>query len=309
MDKNKYYVTEDSAGERLDTFISEKIDLTRSQIQKLVRSGLITVNDIPVKTSYKVKSGDCIEIVLPQEQEDKLIPENIPLDVIHEDDHIIVINKAAKMVLYPAAGNKSGTLMNALAARCKKLASIGAPLRPGIVHRLDKETSGAIIIAKDNRAYYSLVDQFKDRRITKIYMALLYGNPGKDQGEITSRIGRSPSDRKKMSTRSKRGKEAVTRFEVIKRLKYAALARIHIITGRTHQIRVHFASIGHPVLGDKTYGKKTSLKIDQKLIHVPRQMLHAKYLKLSHPATGKVMEFEAPMPEDMEKTIKELAER
>jgi 23S rRNA pseudouridine1911/1915/1917 synthase len=309
MNNNKYYVTEDSAGERLDTFISGKTGLARSQIQKLVRSGLVTVDDSPVKTSYKVKPGDCIEMALPQEPEDKLIPENISLDVIHEDNHIIVINKPAQMVLYPAAGNKKGTLMNALAARCKTLASIGTPLRPGVVHRLDKETSGVIVIAKDDRAYYSLIDQFKDRRIIKTYMALLYGNPRKDQGEITTPIGRSTSDRKKMSTRSRRGKEAVTRFEVIERMKHATLARIHIITGRTHQIRVHFASVGHPVLGDKTYGKKTSLKIDQKLIHIPRQMLHAHYLKLNHPVTGKFMEFEAPMPVDMEEILKELVQK
>ncbi len=307
MKKNIYTIKAVSIGERLDILISKKSGLTRSHVQRLINQGLITVNSHNEKSGYKVKVGDRIEIVVPREPEGMLIPEDTPLDVIWEDEHIIVVNKPPHMVIYPAAGNKRGTLMNALASRCKKLASIGTPLRPGVVHRLDKNTSGAIVIAKDDSSYFSLVNQFKKREIEKQYFALLYGNLKADHGEIKSAIGRSLSDRKKMSTKTGKGKEAITRFHVMKRFKSATLAKVKIITGRTHQIRVHFASIGNPVLGDKTYGRKTSLTLGQKTINFHRQMLHAYSLKLKHPITEKPMEFTAPMPKDMEKAIEELA--
>jgi 23S rRNA pseudouridine1911/1915/1917 synthase len=210
------------------------------------------------------------------------------------------------MVIYPAFGNKSGTLMNALISRCNRLSSIGAPLRPGVVHRLDKDTSGVLVVAKNDTAYFSLVNQFRHRETEKHYMALLFGNLKTDRGEIKTAIGRSVSDRKKMSIKTKRGKEAITLFEVIKRFKYATLVKVRIITGRTHQIRVHFASIGNPVLGDRTYGKKTALELGQKTINFDRQMLHACSLKFVHPATGKKMKFTAPMPQDMEIAIEDI---
>ena len=292
--------------ERLDSYIALKSGLTRSHIGKLIKKGMVSVNSRVEKAGYKVREDDRIELIIPDEPEGILIPENIPLEIIHEDEHIIAINKPPYMVIYPAAGNKSGTLMNALVSKCKKLSSIGAPLRPGVVHRLDKNTSGVIVIAKDDRAYYSLVDQFKERQVKKHYLALLYGSLKEEKGEICASIGRSSSDRKKMSTRTRRGKEAVTQFEVMKRFRSAALVKVRILTGRTHQIRVHFASIGHPVLGDKTYGKKTTLKLRDKTIRFPRQMLHAYNLKIRHPATGKTVNFTAPLPEDMETVIEEL---
>lgn len=306
MKKSTFVITQNTKGERLDLFVSSQSDLTRSQVQKLIRKGFVTVNLRTEKASYKVKGDDMIEFSQPDDQEEILIPEDMPLDIIWQDEHIIVVNKPPHMVTHPAAGNRTGTLMNALASRCEKLASIGAPLRPGVVHRLDKDTSGVIVIAKDDESYYSLIRQFKQREVEKHYVALLYGNLKKDHGDIKVAIGRSVSDRKKMSTRTRRGKEAVTQFEVMKRSPSVTLVKIKILTGRTHQIRVHFSSIGHPVLGDRTYGGKTLIKVGQKTAPFSRQMLHAYSIKLKHPVSGEVLEFTAPMPEDMEKAIEEL---
>lgn len=306
MEKTIYKVTPESRGERLDTYISLRCDITRSYLQKLIKQGFVTVNRRVEKTSYKVRTNDFVEIIIPDKPEEVLTPENIPLDIIWEDDQIIAVNKPPHMVVYPAAGNLSGTLMNALIYKCDVLCPVGAPLRPGVVHRLDKDTSGLIVIAKDRKAYYNLVDQFREREIEKYYMALVFGSLKEKAGEIKRMIGRSSADRKKMSTRTRRGKEAVTRFEVIERFKVASLVKVKILTGRTHQIRVHLASIGHPVLGDKTYGRKTSLKFGQKTIQFPRQMLHAYSLKLRHPAKGESMEFTALLPEDMKRAIEEL---
>lgn len=300
------YTVEPGRAERLDTFISSKSGMSRSHVRRLIKQGLVSLNALSPKAGSRVKEGDRIALIIQDEPEGILIPEDIPLEVIHEDDQIIVINKPPHMVIYPAAGNKSGTLMNALASRCRRLSSIGAPLRPGVVHRLDKETSGVIVIAKDDAAYYNLVRQFKEKSIDKHYLALVYGNLKTESGQIDAAIGRSVSDRKKMSTKTRRGKEAITRFEVIKRFHSATMAKVTILTGRTHQIRVHFASIGHPVLGDKTYGRKAFLREGEKKISFSRQMLHAFSLKLRHPATQEVMEFSAPVPEDMKMAIEEL---
>jgi 23S rRNA pseudouridine1911/1915/1917 synthase len=309
MKKITFIAELDLKTERLDTFLSLQADLTRSHVQKLIRDGLVKVNGSIEKPGCKVRIHDRVELTIADQPEDVLVPEEIPLDIIREDDSIIVVNKLPGMVVYPAAGNRSGTLMNALAYRCGRLCSIGAPLRPGVVHRLDKDTSGLIVIARENKAYYRLVDQFREREVEKQYLALVYGNLKDDSGEIVKMIGRSSSDRKKMSTRTRRGKEAITHFTVVKRFNAATLVKVNILTGRTHQIRVHFASTGHPVLGDKTYGKKSSLRIGQKVIKFPRQMLHAYSLKLKHPATDEFMEFEAPVPEDMEKVIREFEEK
>lgn len=298
----------DSGHERLDSFISSKTGLTRSSVQKLIKEGSVLVNSVRHKPGCRVRPGDIIDVTMPDEPEITLIPEDIPLDAIFEDEHVIVINKPQGMVIYPAGGHSGGTLMNALAYRCGKLASVGAPLRPGVVHRLDKETSGLIIVAKDDASYFNLVEQFRKREIEKHYMALIYGIPKKEKGEINDSIGRSASDRKKMSTKTRRGKEAVTRYEVIKRFKGASLIKARIITGRTHQIRVHFAAAGHPVLGDKTYGKKTILKLAKKTLRFDRQMLHAFSLKLRHPVTGELLDLTAPMPEDMKKAVEKLEE-
>lgn len=308
MKKITFTIKQEDKRERLDAYISSKSSLSRSYIQRLIKNGLILVNSHPEKSSYKIRPGDVIKLTIPDEPPLTLIPEDMPLDVVWEDRHIIVVNKPPYMVVYPSAGHKNGTLLNALISKCRKLASSGAPLRPGVVHRLDKETSGLIVFAKNNTAYLSLIKKFKEREIEKHYLALLYGELKTDRGEISSAIGRSVSDRKKMSTKTRRGKEAVTRFEVIKRFKSATLAKVRIITGRTHQIRVHFAASGHPVLGDKTYGKKTFIKSGGGAINFPRQMLHAYSLKFRHPVTEQPLEFTAPMPEDIKKAIEELSD-
>jgi 23S rRNA pseudouridine1911/1915/1917 synthase len=207
------------------------------------------------------------------------------------------------MVIYPAAGHSSGTLLNALAYHSNKLASIGGPLRPGVVHRLDKDTSGVMVVALADSAYYSLVEQFKQRSINRKYKALIYGTLKNVSGEIVLKIGRSESDRKKMSTKVRKGKEAVTTWRVIESLTDATLIEAKLMTGRTHQIRVHFASIGHPVLGDKTYGKKTYIERRDRKILFPRQMLHAELLGFTHPETGEYMEFRTETPPDMTEKI------
>ena len=308
MKKESYPVDPESRPQRLDTFISTKCNLTRSYIQKLIREGMATVNSKKEKNSYRVRGGDLIELCISEQPKDSLSPEDIPLDVIWEDENIIVINKPPHMVIYPAPGNRSGTLMNALISRCSLLSSVGAPLRPGVVHRLDKDTSGVIVIAKNDPSYYHLAAQFKNREVEKEYLALLYGNLKPDRGEITAAIGRSVSDRKKMSIHIKSGKEAITRFEVVNRLGPATLAKVKILTGRTHQIRVHLASIGNPVLGDKTYGKKTHLRIGQKTVKFNRQMLHAQRLKITHPVNGDRLDFTSPIPEDMEEAVKDIVQ-
>ena len=309
MKKTLYTVSSKNKAERLDSFISIKSGLSRSYVQKLVKQGLLIVNIRAEKASYKVKDGDRIEVTFPEESPSMLNPEEIPLDVIWEDEYIIVINKVPGMVVYPAAGHKSGTLLNALIFRCGKLASTGAPLRSGVVHRLDRDTSGLIVFAKNDMAYANLVRQFSERKVEKHYLALLYGKLKTDRGEINAAIGRSVSDRKKMSTKTRKGKEAVTQFEVIEKFKSATLAKVKIITGRTHQIRVHFADSGHPVLGDKTYGKKTTINFGQKkTLSFGRQMLHAFNLKFKHPLNGRPLEFTAPLPGDMKKAIEELSD-
>lgn len=301
-------VSSEDLSKRIDVFISEKTGITRSQIQKLIEKGVILVNGQFETQNYRVKVDDVITITIPPQKEvENLIPEPIPIEILYKDNHIVVVNKPAGMVVYPSAGHNYGTLMNAVSYYCRNLASIGAPMRPGVVHRLDKDTSGVMVIALSDEAYYSLVEQFKHRTINKRYIALIYGNLREDQGEIRLMIGRSESDRKKMSTRVRRGKEAVTRWSVIERFRNASLIEVRLRTGRTHQIRVHFAAVGHPILGDRTYGKKVEVECKgKKKIFFPRQMLHAELLGFTHPATGKYLEFSAPAPEDMAEKIKEL---
>lgn len=307
MKKLGFQIDARSSGQRLDIAASEMAGLTRSQVQRLIEKELLTVNGSVVKPNYKTKTGDSISIVIPEEEE-TLAPENIPLQILHMDDYLAVINKPASMVVYPGAGHNSGTLMNALAYHSRKLAAVGGPLRPGVVHRLDKDTSGVMVVALTDQAYYDLVEQFRERTINRNYIAIVSGSLGSDSGEISLKIGRSESDRKKMSTKVRRGKEAVTRWKVLERLAGATLIEARLGTGRTHQIRVHFAALGHPVLGDRTYGKKTFIEISRRKVTFPRQMLHAKLLGFIHPMTGEYMEFLSDLPEDMSEKIGELRE-
>lgn len=306
---DKITVEPSEGGERIDIFLAGKTGITRSQIQKLIEQGNVFVSDKPANQNYRIRTNDLISLSIPGKRDEGLIPENIPVEILYKDEHLIVVNKPAGIVVYPAAGHSRGTLMNALAYHCDKLAEIGGPLRPGVVHRLDKDTSGLMVVALDDVAYYNLAEQFKQRKINRRYLALIYGNFKEDAGEIALMIGRSESDRKKMSTSVRRGKEAVTRWKVLKRFNHAALIEAKLGTGRTHQIRVHFASIGHPVLGDKTYGKKVEVEVKaQKKIMFPRQMLHAERLDFIHPITGKHLGFSSPLPEDMAEKLEQLKE-
>lgn len=295
------------AGERVDTFLAGKTGISRSQIQLYISKGYVFVNNMPVVPHYRIKTGDSITQTIPEKTAAGLVPEQIPIEILYEDVFLAVVNKPPDMVVYPAAGHSQGTLMNALAYHCKKLASIGGPLRPGIVHRLDKDTSGVMVVALDDGAYYNLVEQFRQRTINRKYLALVYGDLKEATGEISLPIGRSESDRKKMSIRARKGKEALTRWKTIKRFNHTTLIEVRLGTGRTHQIRVHLASIGHPVMGDMTYGRKTGFEKNKKRVIIPRQMLHAETLGFTHPVTGEYMEFSRPMPEDMQKVLSELS--
>lgn len=302
MKKTEFQIGIEDAGKRVDIQASELSGLTRSQVQHLIEKGLLQVNHHFTKPNYKTKYKDIISITIPEETQ-ALAPEKIPLEILYIDNFLIVVNKPPDMVIYPAAGHSSGTLMNAIAYHSKKLASVGGPLRPGVVHRLDKDTSGVMVVALEDSAYYNLVDQFRQRSINRKYKALIYGTLKNVSGEIALKIGRSESDRKKMSTKVRKGKEAVTTWKVIDRLTAATLIEAKLATGRTHQIRVHFASIGHPVLGDKTYGKKTCIETGSQKILFSRQMLHAELLGFLHPATGEYMEFRSKIPQDMQEKI------
>ena len=289
---------------RLDMYIAQKNDkLSRSMIQKLIEDGEILVNGQTKKISYKVHTGDEIEINIPEPKETNIKPQNIPVEVIYEDSDIIVVNKPKGMVVHPANGNPDGTLVNAILALCKdNLSGIGGEIRPGIVHRLDKDTSGLLIIAKNDLAHKNISEQIKNRQVKKIYIALVKGNVAEDEATIDMPIGRSTKDRKKMAVR-KDGKTAITHFKVLKRYNKYTLLEIKIDTGRTHQIRVHMAEIGHPVVGDMVYSSgKNEFGIEG-------QMLHAKSLDFRHPVTGKAMHLEADVPQyfvDVLNKLKEL---
>jgi len=297
-------------GKRLDIFLSDKLKISRAKIQEAIQKKLIKVNNSVKSKSYRLKAGDAVNVLndflyLSKTKQEVLIPQNIPVEILYRDDYLVALSKPAGMVVYPCAGHPDRTLMNALAYHIKKLANIGGPLRPGVVHRLDKDTSGVIVIVLDDRAYYKLVEAFKKREVKKEYIALVYGEL-KGSGEIVLPIGRALHERKKMSTKSKKSKEAVTKWEVIKNFEDFTLVRVKIITGRTHQIRVHFSSIGHPVLGDKIYGRKIYIELDRKKIPVSRQMLHAHRIELKHPITGKPLQFEASLPSDIKEILKIL---
>jgi 23S rRNA pseudouridine1911/1915/1917 synthase len=306
-------VTKRDEGRRLDQFFSETdLNLSRSQAKKLIEAGNILLNQRPTKPSAHLKAGDRISGTLPQPKPLSLKPEPLPLDIIYEDPSIIVIDKPSGMVVHPAYGNPSGTLVNALLYHCKDLTGINGVLRPGIVHRLDKDTSGVMVVAKDDESYHQLTKQFKNRTVEKVYLAIAYGQFAKDEGLIDSAIGRHPSQRKRMSTRTKKGRTAITRWKVLERLDGFTLLEIFPQTGRTHQIRVHLSSMGHPLLGDPLYGRKGR----PGAIHDPllkecvkrmnRQALHAHRLGFHHPRTGERVQFVSTVPRDMMEVLEWL---
>ncbi|MCK8825328.1 RluA family pseudouridine synthase [Fuchsiella alkaliacetigena] len=294
---------QENQGQRLDKFLAENIEeLSRSYIQKLIDEGQVTVDGAAKKSSYTLQLEDSIKVAIPPLEEPDLVAEDIPVDIIYEDQHLVVVNKSADLVVHPAAGHSSGTLVNALLYHCDNLAGIGGEIRPGIVHRLDKDTSGVMVVAKSDLAHRQLVEDFKERRVKKVYLALVEGQVKHQRAKIDAAIGRDPKNRKKMAVTSRNSKKAITRFEVLERFGDYSYLRLELKTGRTHQIRVHMEYLGHPIVGDQTYGyNKVSLG-------AKRQLLHASQLGLKHPIKEEWMEFEAQLPEDMEGILKELKE-
>ena len=300
----KYKIGEENVDCRIDKLIPVlNKNITRMSAQKLLEEGKILVNDKKEKPSYKVKVDDIISIEIPEIKETEIIPENIPLDVLYEDEYIIVVNKAKGMVVHPANGNYTGTLVNALLYKCKdSLSGIGGEKRPGIVHRLDKDTSGVIIVAKCNKAHINLSEQIKEHKVKKTYIALVKGIVKDNEATIDMPIGRSKKDRKKMDI-DKNGKNAITHFKVLKRYQGYTLLKVNIETGRTHQIRVHLSTIGYPIVGDMVYSN------GKNEFNVEGQMLHAWRIEFTHPITGKEMVIEAPLPQYFEDILKQLENR
>lgn len=297
----EYKITKNEAGIRIDKLIGElEKEISRTAIQRMIEEGNILVNEKEVKTSYKVADGDSITINEEEPKEADLLPQDIPLDIIYEDEDILIINKEKGMVVHPGNGNPDGTLVNAVMAKCKgSLSGIGGKIRPGVVHRIDKDTSGLVIIAKNDKAHINISEQIKNREVKKVYVALVRGVISENEAVINMPIGRSTKDRKKMAV-NRNGKEAVTEFEVLKRYKDFTYLKLNIKTGRTHQIRVHMSEIGHPVVGDEVYSN------GKNPFNVKGQMLHAKELEFVHPVTNKKVKFEAPLPIYFKNILEEL---
>lgn len=315
-DENAYQfvVHQNQSKIRLDKFLSQKLEkISRSQLQKLIDDEQIKVNGQPTKSSHIVLPQEIVDVYIPKPPKSELQQENIPLDIIYEDDYLIVVNKAAGMVVHPAYGNLSGTLVNALLFHCRNLGQVGESHRPGIVHRLDKDTSGLLVVAKDNYVHQKLAEQFKTRSIEREYRALVWGRFHQDEGQIVTNIARSHRDRTRMVV-ADTGKYAITNYKVLKQYPLVSLVAVKLETGRTHQIRVHFSVKGHPVVGDPTYGGRNKQlnsfnQMEQKCaIHIltliSRQALHAKKIGFLHPITNQYLRFETDLPEDMTNLIK-----
>ena len=301
----RFEVSQENAGSRLDLFLSRmSLELSRNQVQRLIDNNCILVNKKPQKASYRLRSKDQVLVSVPPPPLSQLEPEPLSLDVVFEDDHLIAINKPPGLVVHPATSHRTSTLVHGLLHHCDHLADLGGPLRPGIVHRLDKDTSGIIVVAKENSAYRHLSRQFKEKLVYKEYSALVYGHLRQSSGQFTDPIRRHPKNRKKMGIIAG-GREASTFWWIELLFGEVSLVKVVIKTGRTHQIRVHFAHARHPVVGDATYGGKKRVKSVQnplmraRLSKVKRQMLHARRLALEHPATGETLDLSAPLPEDM----------
>lgn len=299
----KLEIEEDQDGIRIDKVLSEQIcDVSRSYLQKLISDGMVTVDGIRIKASYKVSAGEAVSVLLPEPEALKLLPEPIPLDILYEDSDVIVVNKPKDMVVHPAAGHYTGTLVNALLYHCKdSLSGINGILRPGIVHRIDKDTTGALLVCKTDAAHQNIAAQLKEHSITRRYEAMVYHSFCESEGRIDAPIGRHPTERTKMAINYKNGKPAVTNYKVLENLKERySYIECQLETGRTHQIRVHMESIHHPLLGDTVYGPAKDP------FGLQGQTLHAKVLGFLHPVTNQYMEFEAPMPNYFKELLRKL---
>lgn len=290
----EWSVESEHVGERIDRFISDSMEdaASRSQIQMWIQDHCITVNNTPVKSNYKIKENDQITLMIPEPAAVEIVPENIPLEVAYEDSDVIVVNKPRGMVVHPALGHPSGTLVNALMYHCKDLSGINGEVRPGIVHRIDKDTSGLLMVAKNDRAHVSLSAQLKEHSVNRRYIAVVHGIVSHHIGTVDAPIGRDSKDRKLYTVKENNSKQAVTHFTVLESFKNCTLLELKLETGRTHQIRVHMKFIGHPLVGDPAYGKSKGISMEG-------QALHAAVLGFIHPTTKKHIEFEAPLPDDM----------
>lgn len=299
--KQEFVVPDLEKNERLDVFLVRVLEnMSRSHIQKLISDGDVKVNGREVKANYKVQSGEEIAVSIREAQKVEIVPEEIALDVIFEDEYVIVVNKQRGMVVHPAVGNYSGTLVNALLEHCEDLSGINGMVRPGIVHRLDKDTSGVMVAAKNDLAHISLTEQIKNRTASRRYLAIVHGNIKEDQGRIHAPIGRHSVDRKKMAVTFENSKEAITNFHVLERFGKFTFVECKLETGRTHQIRVHMSYIGHAVVGDPKYGPERCS------FSIKGQALHSTELTFTHPATGETMVFHAPLPDDMNQILAKL---
>ena len=290
----------EDAGTRADVFLAAKLGVSRSNMQKLLEDGRVKRGEKIIKANYKVRAGEMFVVDIPEPEPIEAVPENIPLDIIYEDDDVVVLNKARGMVVHPAPGNYTGTLVNALLYHCSSLSGINSAIRPGIVHRLDKDTSGIMIVAKNDAAHISLSQQIQSKTAVRTYLAVVRGNIKTDSGTIETQIARDKNDRKKMAVVKEGGRDAITDYEVLERFGKYTLVRCKLRTGRTHQIRVHMEYLGYPLVGDPKYSPmKTPFGIKG-------QALHSHTLEFTHPRTGERMKFEAPLPEDMHKIITRL---
>lgn len=301
MDNQIEVIIKEETG-RIDKVLNDRLaDFSRSQIQQWIKEQHVSIDGKVVKANYKVNTGDKVLIEIPEPEELDLVPENLDLEIVYEDDDVVIVNKPQGMVVHPSAGHPNGTLVNGLLYQIKNLSTINDVVRPGIVHRIDKDTSGLLMVAKNDRAHEALAKQLKDKTSLRKYVALVHGEIPHEKGRIEAPIGRSKVNRK-MQAVIEDGKPAVTHFEVLKRFEGFTLIELQLETGRTHQIRVHMQYIGYPVAGDPLYGPKKTLKGNG-------QFLHAKLLGFEHPTTGEMMVFEAPLPEIFKKTLKQLKEK
>ena len=303
MEKHCFTADIEHEDQRIDRYLTEMLpEQSRSFFQKLIRDGFVIVNHIIVKVNYRLKTGDVIEIDIPDAVPTEIVPENIPLDILYEDDDLLIVNKPKGMVVHLAVGHSTGTLVNAIMYHCQgNLSGINGEIRPGIVHRIDKDTTGSLIICKNDEAHRNIAEQIKEHSVTRRYVGVVAGTFSEESGTVEGAIGRHPNDRKRMTINEKNGKPAVTHYRVLQTLKGASFMEFELETGRTHQIRVHMASISHPLLGDTVYGNsKNPYKLQG-------QALHARTIGFIHPTTGEYIEVSAPIPEYMTELVRKLS--
>jgi 23S rRNA pseudouridine1911/1915/1917 synthase len=303
LDRRSFKVGEDEGGERLDRFITRVTSLTRTQVQQLISAGEVEVDGSILPKNHRLRPGERVDIKLPEPLEHEPSPQDLPLRIVYQDDDLAVVSKPAGMVVHPAAGHREGTLVNALLYSLDGLSSIGGVMRPGIVHRLDRDTSGLMVVAKNDDSHVKLREMVKDRSVKRSYIALVHGTPPTRLGTIEAPIGRDAADRKRMAVTAAAGKPATTHFRVVKEFEDASLLEVELVTGRTHQIRVHLSYIGHPVAGDRDYGSRGPLEQKSGL---ERQFLHAHKLTFPHPVSGQEMCFEDPLPADLDEALSKL---